>query len=175
MSPSSSSALRSSSLRACPRASTASNACLRLVMPVINVFDWFDRVDGSEVTSRFQRHLDDFWAPFCRSELWLCRLRTCSYVFYRQAIHAFFTYGFAPWRVRRVSRGDYVPEIIPAGIRTHQRVFRWVLPAFEQAASSGTRRSAPWSKGRIRGFKTSQTRTGASSTGLVFFWLLQTA
>lgn len=56
------------------------------------------RLDGSEVSEKFQTHLDDFWVPFCK-----------------ESIRAFFTYGFVPWRSRRISRGDEVPEVIPAG------------------------------------------------------------
>jgi len=56
------------------------------------------RLDGAEVSERFQTHLDDFWIPFCKG-----------------AIRAFFTYGFVPWRSRRISRGDEVPEVIPPG------------------------------------------------------------
>ena len=54
------------------------------------------RVDGREVSERFQAHLDEFWVPFCKC-----------------AIRAMFTYGFVPWRKRRVSRGDEVPEVMP--------------------------------------------------------------
>ena len=56
------------------------------------------RVDGAEVSEAFQRHLDEFYVPFCKA-----------------AIRAFFTYGFVPWRARRISRGDEVPEVIPCG------------------------------------------------------------
>lgn len=56
------------------------------------------RVGGSEVSEAFQRHLDEFYVPFCKA-----------------AIRAFFAYGFVPWRARRISRGDEVPEVIPPG------------------------------------------------------------
>jgi hypothetical protein len=56
------------------------------------------RVGGAEVSEAFQRHLDEFYVPFCKA-----------------AIRAFFTYGFVPWRARRISKGDEVPEVIPAG------------------------------------------------------------
>ena len=56
------------------------------------------RVDGSAITPAFQKHLDEFYIPFCKA-----------------AVRAFFTYGFVPWRARRISKGDEVPEVIPAG------------------------------------------------------------
>ena len=56
------------------------------------------RVDAAEVSEAFQRHIDDFYVPFCKA-----------------AIRAFFTYGFVPWRARRISKGDEVPEVIPPG------------------------------------------------------------
>jgi hypothetical protein len=56
------------------------------------------RVDGADVSDAFQRHLDEFYVPFCKA-----------------AIQAFFTYGFVPWRSRRISRGDEVPEVLPCG------------------------------------------------------------
>ena len=56
------------------------------------------RVAGSEVSEAFQRHIDEFYIPFCKA-----------------AIRAFFTYGFVPWRTRRISHGDEVPEVLPAG------------------------------------------------------------
>lgn len=59
------------------------------------------RVDGEEVTERFQRHLDDHYVPFLKS-----------------SIRAFFTYGFVPYRFRKIYRGDEVPEVLPAGTFT---------------------------------------------------------
>lgn len=59
------------------------------------------RVDGVEVTEKFQQHLDEHYVPFLKS-----------------AIRAFFTYGFVPYRVRKISRGDRVPEVLPAGTFT---------------------------------------------------------
>ena len=56
------------------------------------------RVEGSRISDAFQRHLDEHYVPFCKA-----------------AIRAFFTYGFVPWRARRIAKGDEVPEVIPAG------------------------------------------------------------
>jgi hypothetical protein len=58
----------------------------------------FCRLQGAEVSPRFQRFLDDHYVPFCKA-----------------AIRAMFTYGFVPWRTRRLGRGDEVPEVLPAG------------------------------------------------------------
>ena len=59
------------------------------------------RVDGADVTERFQQHLDEHYVPFLKS-----------------AIRAFFAYGFVPYRIRKISRGDRVPEVLPAGTFT---------------------------------------------------------
>jgi hypothetical protein len=61
----------------------------------------FCRVSGTEVTEKFQRFIDDHYVPFCKT-----------------AIVAMYTYGFVPWRLRRVGRGDVVPEVLPAGTFT---------------------------------------------------------
>ena len=58
----------------------------------------FCRVDGTEVTEKFQRFIDDYYLPFCKT-----------------AIVAMYTYGFVPWRLRRLGKGDLVPEVLPAG------------------------------------------------------------
>lgn len=59
------------------------------------------RVSGGAVTPQFQRFIDEYYIPFCKS-----------------AIVAMFTYGFVPWRLRRVGRGDQVPEVLPPGTFT---------------------------------------------------------
>lgn len=61
----------------------------------------FCRVDGTEVTDKFQRFIDDHYIPFCKT-----------------AILAMYTYGFVPWRLRPVGRGDMVPEVLPPGTFT---------------------------------------------------------
>jgi hypothetical protein len=58
----------------------------------------FCRLGGKEVSPGFQRFLDDHYLPFCKS-----------------AIRAMLTYGFVPWRVRKIGRGDEIPEVMPAG------------------------------------------------------------
>jgi len=58
----------------------------------------FCRIQGAEVSKPFQRFLDDHYLPFCRA-----------------AIRAMFTYGFVPWRTRRLGKGDEVPEVLPPG------------------------------------------------------------
>jgi hypothetical protein len=58
----------------------------------------FCRLQGAEVSPAFQRFLDDHYLPFCKT-----------------AIRAMFTYGFVPWRTRKLGRGDVVPEVLPPG------------------------------------------------------------
>lgn len=59
------------------------------------------RVGGGATTPKFQRFLDDHYLPFCKA-----------------AVVAMFTYGFVPWRLRRVGQGDRVPEVLPPGTFT---------------------------------------------------------
>ena len=61
----------------------------------------FCRVKGERTTDRFQRFLDDQYLPFCKA-----------------AIVAMYTYGFVPWRLRRLAGGDQVPEVLPPGTFT---------------------------------------------------------
>ena len=56
------------------------------------------RLEGKDVSEKFQRHLDEFYVPFCKA-----------------AIRAFFAYGFVPWRLRKIAKGDEVPEVLPPG------------------------------------------------------------
>ena len=82
----------------------------------------FCRIDGEEASPAFQRFLDDHYIPFCKS-----------------AIRAMHSYGFVPWRVRHVGRGDEVPEVLAAG------TFSWhteVGPE-EQARNPGRYASKP--------------------------------
>lgn len=58
----------------------------------------FCRIEGKEVSVPFQRFLDEHYTQFCKS-----------------AIRAIHTYGFVPWRTRRLARGDVIPEVLPPG------------------------------------------------------------
>ena len=94
----------------------------------------FCRVGGVEVTDKFQRFMDDHYVPFCKT-----------------AILAMYTYGFVPWRLRRVGSGDYVPEVLPPG------TFTWYTevgpdeqdsepgryPGRDSSTKSGKRRQIP--------------------------------
>ena len=77
----------------------------------------FCRVDGTEVTPQFQRFIDDHYLPFCKA-----------------AIAAIYTYGFVPWRLRKVGKGDLAPEVMPPG------TFSWTTeigPAEQEAHTTG--------------------------------------
>ena len=58
-------------------------------------------VSGKPATARFKDHIVRQWFPFVR-----------------QSIRAMHSYGFVPWRLRRVSSGDWIPEVLPAGTFT---------------------------------------------------------
>lgn len=59
------------------------------------------KVRGRNVQPSFQAFLDRFYLPFAET-----------------AIRHFFTLGFVPWRLRRISTGDCVPEVVPLGMFT---------------------------------------------------------
>ena len=83
----------------------------------------FCRLQGTEVSPRFQRFLDDHYLPFCKT-----------------AIRAMFTYGFVPWRTRTLGKGDVIPEVLSAG------TFSWhteVGPDEQERQPSRFHSSAP--------------------------------
>ena len=82
----------------------------------------FCRLEGEEVSPRFQRFLEDHYLPFCRN-----------------AVRAMFTYGFVPWRTRRLAKGDEIPEVLPPG------TFSWrtEVGPDEQGRSTGMYAHAP--------------------------------
>jgi hypothetical protein len=82
----------------------------------------FCRLEGEEVSPKFQRFLEDHYLPFCRN-----------------AVRAMFTYGFVPWRTRRLARGDEIPEVLPPG------TFSWrtEVGPDEQGRSTGMYAHAP--------------------------------
>ena len=72
--------------------------CFRVVESTCLSQGIFCRIQGKDITPEFQRFLDDHYMPFCKA-----------------AIRAMFTYGFVPWRTRRLSKGDEIPEVLPPG------------------------------------------------------------
>lgn len=55
-------------------------------------------IDGKECTPRFQRHIDLHYTAFLK-----------------EALRSMIIFGFVPWRVRRLSSGDRIPEVMPLG------------------------------------------------------------
>ena len=80
----------------------------------------FCQVNGDETTEQFQRFLDDYYLPFCKT-----------------AIVAMYTYGFVPWRLRRIGRGDHVPEVLPPG------TFTWYTEVGPEEQRGGRERARP--------------------------------
>lgn len=72
--------------------------CFRIVESTCLSQGIFCRIKEKEVSDSFQRFLNEHYIPFCR-----------------MAIRAIFTYGFVPWRVRRLGKGDEIPEVLPPG------------------------------------------------------------
>jgi hypothetical protein len=87
-------------------------------------------IRGMAPTDEFRSFVDRYYMPFAAN-----------------AIRYFFTLGFVPWRLRKVSSGDVVPEIIPLGIFTwtidsiNNRVPRGIT-AQRRGLSSGARDAA---------------------------------
>lgn len=90
----------------------------------------FCRLESREVSPRFQRFLDDHYLPFCKT-----------------AVRAMLTYGFVPWRIRRLGKGDLVPEVLPPG------TFSWhtEVGPDEQARAPGRYFAAPRKRARRAG------------------------
>jgi len=86
--------------------------CFKIIESTCLSQGLFCRVDGEEVSKEFQLFLDEHYLPFCKA-----------------AIRAMFTYGFVPWRTRRVRGGAQAPEVLPAG------TFSWHTEAGESAHS----------------------------------------
>ena len=55
-------------------------------------------INGKECTPRFQHHIDSQYSAFLK-----------------EALRAMIIFGFVPWRLRRLSSGDRVPEVMPLG------------------------------------------------------------
>ena len=55
-------------------------------------------IDGTPCSRDFQLFVDKWYVRFAQ-----------------QAIRAFFTYGFAPYVIRKLDSGDEIPEILPHG------------------------------------------------------------
>ena len=72
--------------------------CFRIIESTCLSQGIFCRIEGAEISPGFQRFLDDHYLPFCKA-----------------AIRAMYAYGFVPWRVRRLGKGDAVPEVLAPG------------------------------------------------------------
>jgi len=56
------------------------------------------KIDGEPCSDKFKNFVDKHYMPFCK-----------------QALRAFFTYGFVPWVVRELDDGEEIPEVLPNG------------------------------------------------------------
>lgn len=90
--------------------------CFRIIESTCLSQGIFCRIDGEEPSDRFQRFVDEKYSSFCKC-----------------AIRAAFTYGFVPWRVRKLPRGDEVPEVLPPG------TFSWHTEAGDSDREVGYR------------------------------------
>jgi hypothetical protein len=72
--------------------------CFKIVESTCLSQGIFCRLEGEEVTEKFQRFIEDHYIPFCKA-----------------AIQSIYAFGFVPWRVRKVGKGDTVPEVLPPG------------------------------------------------------------
>jgi len=74
------------------------NQCFKIIESTCLSQGLYCRVRGEDVSREFQLFLDEHYLPFCKA-----------------AMRAVFTYGFVPWRTRRLASGDEVPEVLPNG------------------------------------------------------------
>jgi len=87
--------------------------CFKIIESTCLSQGLFCRVGKEEASKEFQFFLDEHYVPFCKA-----------------AIRAMFTYGFVPWRTRRLLGGDEVPEVLPAG------TFSWHTEAGQSGATA---------------------------------------
>lgn len=72
--------------------------CFRIMESTCLSQGIYCKIDGKSAAPKFLQHLDEFYTPFCRA-----------------AIRAMCVYGFVPWRTMKNSKGDTIPEVLPAG------------------------------------------------------------
>ena len=94
--------------------------CFRIIESTCLSQGIYCRIEGAPPTSKFQRFIDDHYIPFCKA-----------------AIRAMHTYGFIPWRMRRIRSGDQVPEVLPPG------TFSWFTDTTSDDSRFGRRRRRP--------------------------------
>jgi hypothetical protein len=93
--------------------------CFKIIESTCLSQGLFCQVRGEDASKEFQLFLEEHYVPFCKA-----------------AIRAMFTYGFVPWRTRRLLSGDEVPEVLPAG------TFSWHTEA-GQSGATGWRGGPP--------------------------------
>ena len=76
-------------------------ACFKVIESTCLARGIMLRIGGREPSEEFRRFVNRHYLPFAES-----------------AIRYFFALGFVPWRLRKLSTGDVVPEAIPLGIFT---------------------------------------------------------
>lgn len=72
--------------------------CFNVIEATCMAQGLFCRIDGEPCSDEFRKFLDRHYISFCK-----------------QALRAFFTYGFVPWVVRELDDGEEVPEVMPNG------------------------------------------------------------
>jgi hypothetical protein len=88
-------------------------------------------VNGAPCLSRFQKHVDMHYISFLK-----------------ESLRAMLTYGFVPWRLRRLQSGDTIPEVLPAG------TFEWnteLGPNEEEKTSQAQSWTSGWTERRRSG------------------------
>ena len=80
----------------------------------------FCRIDGEPCSDKFGKFLERHYTVFCK-----------------QALRAFFTYGFVPWVVRETSDGEEVPEVLPNG------TFHWYTEVPSKSAQAVVQQENP--------------------------------
>jgi hypothetical protein len=116
--------------------------CFRVVESTCLSQGIFCRIQGKEVTPEFQRFMDDHYLPFCKA-----------------AIRAMFTYGFVPWRTRRLGKGDEIPEVLPPG------TFSWHTEVGPEEQERRKRHGGrPATSGSSRPYSSSSSGKGRAAT-----------
>jgi hypothetical protein len=92
-------------------------ACIKIVQSTCLAQGMEVEIKGKKSTNTFQSFVTRYYLPFAE-----------------EAIRHFYILGFVPWRLRKLSSGDCVPEVIPLGL------FTWTIDSSPNRISTNSKR-----------------------------------
>ncbi len=94
--------------------------CFNVIEATCMAQGLYCKIDGEACSDKFRKFLDRHYVPFCK-----------------QALRAFFTYGFVPWVVRELDDGEEIPEVLPNG------TFHWYTEIPSKSAQAVVQQDNP--------------------------------